>query len=138
MNILNLPAKKRPIPSARALDKWISDAQKQTGVAAQRLGWILASTVVVAALQRAATVEQMPMFLVKGGVYIELQLGLKARTVLAKNKIRLAGGGASPNGASPNRPPAGQKLKPNCYFSAVAKNCAVELATVFKTSTLSE
>jgi hypothetical protein len=62
------------------MDKWLSDAEKQTGVTAKRLGWLVASTVVVAALQRALADDQRPVFLVKGGVYIEFQLGLRART----------------------------------------------------------
>jgi hypothetical protein len=80
VTVFDLPDKGRPVPGVRALDKWLSDAQRQTGVAAQRLGWLVASTVVVAALQRVLAADQKPAFLVKGGVYIEFQLGLRART----------------------------------------------------------
>ncbi|MDR2895791.1 MAG: nucleotidyl transferase AbiEii/AbiGii toxin family protein [Propionibacteriaceae bacterium] len=80
MTVFDLPDKKRPVPSVQAMDRWLSDAQKQTGVGAQRLGWLVASTVVVAALQRALAADENPLFLVKGGVYIEFQLGLQART----------------------------------------------------------
>ncbi|MDR0435460.1 MAG: nucleotidyl transferase AbiEii/AbiGii toxin family protein [Propionibacteriaceae bacterium] len=46
----------------------------------KRIGWMVASTVVIAALQRAQADDQQPLFLVKGGLYLELQLGVKART----------------------------------------------------------
>jgi len=80
MTGLNLPDKKRPVPSVRALQDWTRDAQKATGVAAARVSWLVASTVVVAALQRTVADDGCPLFLVKGGVYIELNLGLRART----------------------------------------------------------
>jgi hypothetical protein len=77
--VFDLPDKQRPSPSANALNRWLSDAEKGTGVLAKRVGWLVASTVVVAALQRALGVGQEPVFLVKGGVYIEFSLGLRAR-----------------------------------------------------------
>jgi hypothetical protein len=80
MTVLDLPNKKRPVPSVQAMGRWLSDAQKQTGIGAQRLGWLVASTVVLAALQRTLSTDEKPLFVVKGGVYIELQLGLRART----------------------------------------------------------
>ena len=80
MSVLDLPDKKRPAPSVPAMEKWIHDAERETGVAPKRLGWVVASTVVVAALQRALADDQEPAFLVKGGVYIEFHLGLAART----------------------------------------------------------
>ncbi len=76
--VLDLPDKKRPAPSVQAMERWIHDAQKQTGIAPKRLGWIVATTVVVAALQRALEGDS-PLFLVKGGVYLELNLGLRSR-----------------------------------------------------------
>ncbi|MDR1442994.1 MAG: nucleotidyl transferase AbiEii/AbiGii toxin family protein [Bifidobacteriaceae bacterium] len=79
MSRLGLPDKDRPVPSVQALEKWVHDAERLTGVAAKRLGWLVASTVVAAALQRAVGGDAMPFFLVKGGVYIEFHFGLKAR-----------------------------------------------------------
>ena len=79
MRVFDLPDKQRPVPSVRALEKWLNDAERDTGVAPKRLGWLVASTVVVAALQRALGDDQQPVFLVKGGVYIEYHLGLRAR-----------------------------------------------------------
>lgn len=75
-----LPDKDRTPISARVLNNWLRDAQKQTGVGEGRLGWILASTIVVAALQRALGEDQQPLFLVKGGLFMEFHLGLRART----------------------------------------------------------
>ena len=80
MKVFDLPDKKRPLPSVRALEKWLNDAERDTGVAPKRLGWLVASTIVVAALQRALGDDRQPVFLVKGGVYIEYHLGLRART----------------------------------------------------------
>jgi hypothetical protein len=76
---LDLPDKARPEPSARALNTWVRDAVRLTGMRERRVGWMLASTVVIAALQRASGVDGRPLFLAKGGVYLEMQLGLGAR-----------------------------------------------------------
>lgn len=76
----SLPDKQRPPASAKVLNNWLRDAQQQTGVGEGRLGWILASTVVVAALQRSLGEDQQPLFLVKGGLSMEFHLGLRART----------------------------------------------------------
>jgi hypothetical protein len=78
--IFDLPDKSRPVPSANAMNRWLSDAEKDTSIAAKRIGWFVASTVVVAALQRALGDDEQPVFFVKGGVYIEFNLGLRART----------------------------------------------------------
>jgi hypothetical protein len=77
--IYDLACEQRPEPSARLLDQWVRDAQSLTGGADKRIGWMLASTVVIAALQRALGSDQQPLFLVKGGLYLELKLGLGAR-----------------------------------------------------------
>ncbi|MPM30644.1 hypothetical protein SDC9_77194 [bioreactor metagenome] len=45
-----LPDKDRTPASAKVLNSWLRDAQKQTGVGEGRIGWILASTVAVASL----------------------------------------------------------------------------------------
>jgi len=79
LSVFDLPDKKRPSPSVPAMERWIHDAERETGVAAKRLGWLVASTVVVAALQRALADDRQPVFLVKGGVYMEFHLGMKAR-----------------------------------------------------------
>jgi Nucleotidyl transferase AbiEii toxin, Type IV TA system len=74
-----LPPKERTATSARVLNLWLRDAQRISGVGEKRIGWLLASTVAVAALQRALGVDQQPLFLVKGGLFMEFHLGLRAR-----------------------------------------------------------
>ena len=49
------------------------------GMAVRRLGWIVASSIVVAALQRALHDDGRPVFLLKGGAYLEIRLGLATR-----------------------------------------------------------
>lgn len=79
----DLPDKPRTPISARVLNNWLRDAQNQTGVGEGRLGWLLASTVAVAvavaALQRAIGNDQQPLFVVKGGLFMEFCLDLRAR-----------------------------------------------------------
>jgi hypothetical protein len=74
-----LPDRGKPPTSKRHLDSWIQQAQPKTGVAAGRLGWLVASSVVIAALQRARADDGHPRFLLKGGAYLEVSLGLRAR-----------------------------------------------------------
>lgn len=74
-----LPEKDRPPASVRAMNQWVRDAVGYTGRAERRVSWTLASTVVVAALQRAMGQDHQPVFLLKGGVYIEFQLGDRTR-----------------------------------------------------------
>lgn len=73
-----LPDKDRVPRSARILDAWVRDAQAVVGTRGDRVGWILASIIVVASLQRAVE-EDTPLFLLKGGTLIERALDLKAR-----------------------------------------------------------
>lgn len=73
------PDRQRIPGSARVLNNWLRDAQNQTGVAEGRIGWLLASTVVVAARQRTLGNDQRPLFLIKGGLFMEFHLGLRAR-----------------------------------------------------------
>ena len=64
---------------ARAIESWIQQAEKKVGIGAGRLGWIVASSVVISALQRSLFGDGEPRFLIKGGAYLELRLGLRAR-----------------------------------------------------------
>ena len=75
----DLPDRQRTPVSARALNMWLRDAQTRTGVGEKRIGWLLASTVAVAALQRALGADEEPLFLLKGGLFMEFHLGLDAR-----------------------------------------------------------
>jgi len=74
-----LPDRGKEPTTRRSLDKWIQNAQHQTGIAAGRLGWLVASSVVTAALQRVVDVDGLPRLLLKGGAYLEVRLGLQAR-----------------------------------------------------------
>lgn len=79
-SVSNLTPKVKPPASARVLDGWVNQAQTNLGVdaAGGRLGWLIASTVVVAALQRAVDVAG-PLFLLKGGTLLQHRLGLDSR-----------------------------------------------------------
>jgi len=65
--------------SKRVLDTWIAHAAGSTGIVERRLGWIVASSVAIAALQRAVHIDGQPRFLLKGGTYLEVRLGLRSR-----------------------------------------------------------
>ena len=69
----------KPPATKQAIDKWIHDAEREVGIGAKRLGWLVASGVVVAAIQRALHDDGLPRFLIKGGAYLELRLGLRTR-----------------------------------------------------------
>jgi hypothetical protein len=74
-----LPDRGKAPASARALNHWVAQAVEKTGLAEGRVGWIIASSVVVAAVQRALGDDQRPLILLKGGTLIEMELGLRAR-----------------------------------------------------------
>jgi hypothetical protein len=66
-----LPPRGKHPNSTRILDGWVAKAQAQVGVDHGRLGWLVASTVVIAALQRAIDDTKQPRFLLKGGTYLQ-------------------------------------------------------------------
>jgi len=74
-----LPDRGKEPTSKRNLDAWIEQAQPKTGVGSGRLGWLVASSVVIAALQRTRADDGHPRFLLNGGAYLEVRLGLRAR-----------------------------------------------------------
>lgn len=67
------PKEKAP-GSARVLDAWITQAERQLGSDGGRLGWLVASTVVAAALQQAVDGQGEPLFLLKGGTLLQHRL----------------------------------------------------------------
>jgi Nucleotidyl transferase AbiEii toxin, Type IV TA system len=75
----NLVARGKEPTAKRNLDTWISQAVEKTGIAPKRLSWLVASSVVIGALQREISEDGYPRVLLKGGAYIEVRLGLKAR-----------------------------------------------------------
>ena len=62
------------------LNRWVAAAQQVAGVEVGRLGWLIASTIVIAALQRAVDETGRTHFLLKGGTYLLYRLGLTGRT----------------------------------------------------------
>ncbi|MDR2565912.1 MAG: nucleotidyl transferase AbiEii/AbiGii toxin family protein [Bifidobacteriaceae bacterium] len=73
------PKDKRP-NSARVLNAWITQAQERLGSGGSRLGWLVASTVVTAALQRAVDEAGRTRFLLKGGTMLQYRLPGMSRT----------------------------------------------------------
>lgn len=74
-----LPPRGKHPNSTRILDGWVAKAQAQVGVDHGRLGWLVASTVVIAALQRAIDDTTQPRFLLKGGTYLQHRLNWTGR-----------------------------------------------------------
>lgn len=75
----DLPQRGKAPGSKRDLDAWITQAVSKTGIVERRLSWMVASSVVIIALQRALHTDGKPRFLLKGGTYLEIRLGLHAR-----------------------------------------------------------
>jgi hypothetical protein len=78
--LARLPDRGKEPNSSAVLDKWIAAAQHSADIEAGRLGWLVASTVVIAALQRAVDSTGRAHFLLKGGTYLQYRLGSTGRT----------------------------------------------------------
>ncbi|MBW2700757.1 MAG: nucleotidyl transferase AbiEii/AbiGii toxin family protein [Deltaproteobacteria bacterium] len=74
-----LAARDKPPATRRAIETWIQQAEASAGIGASRLGWMVAASIVIAALQRITQEDAQPRFLLKGGAYLEFRLGIKAR-----------------------------------------------------------
>lgn len=74
------PKGKQP-NSASVLDTWIAQAAGRIGDEASggRLGWLVASSIAVAAIQRAVDVDGRQLFLLKGGTLLQHRLRTTAR-----------------------------------------------------------
>lgn len=74
--------KKSQPASASILNKWITLAESRLGeeVGGGRLGWLIASSVAVAAAQRAVDQDGQQLFLLKGGTLLLHRLDVPART----------------------------------------------------------
>ena len=69
------PVKDKPPHNRSVLERWLTEASKQTGVAAGRLRRWLGFMVVAAMLDEARHADDgEPLFLVKGGVAMELRV----------------------------------------------------------------
>ncbi|WIY83733.1 nucleotidyl transferase AbiEii/AbiGii toxin family protein [Propionimicrobium sp. PCR01-08-3] len=75
------PKAKEPV-SAKVLNTWIAQAEGQLGDEAKggRLGWLIASSVAVGAVQRALDEDGRQLFLLKGGTLLQHRLNATART----------------------------------------------------------
>lgn len=79
-DLASLPDKDRAPSSVNILNQWVHQAARLLGVGDPgRLSWQIASTIVVAALQRASDPELGTLFLLKGGAFLERRLSLTAR-----------------------------------------------------------
>lgn len=75
------PKAKQPV-STKVLNSWIAQAEGQLGDEARggRLGWLIASSVAIAAVQRALDADGRQLFLLKGGTLLQHRLNATART----------------------------------------------------------
>ena len=75
------PKTKQPV-SAAVLSNWIAKAESQVGMEGKggRLGWLVASSVATAAIQRAVDEDGRQLFLLKGGTWLQHRLPANART----------------------------------------------------------
>jgi len=75
------PKPKEPV-STKVLNTWIAQAEGKLGDEAKggRLGWLVASSVAIAAVQRAIDAEGRHLFLLKGGTLLQHRLRATART----------------------------------------------------------
>lgn len=74
------PKTKQPV-SASVLNAWISQAEGKLGEDAKggRLGWLVGSSVAIAAVQRAIDADGRKLFLLKGGTLLQHRLNATAR-----------------------------------------------------------
>ena len=77
-----VPPKAKQPNSANVLSNWITLAEGRVGLDAQggRLGWLVASSVAIAAVQRALDADGRQLFLLKGGTLLQHRLNVTART----------------------------------------------------------
>lgn len=75
------PKAKQPA-SVTVLNNWIAQAEGKLGPEAKggRLGWLVASSVAIACVQRAIDAEGRQLFLLKGGTLLQHRLHATART----------------------------------------------------------
>lgn len=74
------PRTKQPV-SVKVLNTWIAHAERSIGGEARagRLGWLVASSVAIAAVQRATDSDGRHRFLLKGGTLLQHRLPIAAR-----------------------------------------------------------
>lgn len=70
---------RKPPHSVQVLQRWITQAERHSGVAVVRQQRWVSYMILAAMLDRARDADDRPLFLLKGGVALELRLGLQAR-----------------------------------------------------------
>jgi hypothetical protein len=73
------PTKDKPPFNVSVLERWLTEASQQTGIAAGRLRRWLGLMIVAAMLDQARHGDGEPLFLAKGGVAMELRVDSGAR-----------------------------------------------------------
>ena len=71
--------KAKPPANRVALERWIAQKAQEDGIAAARLRRAVSFMVLSAVLVRFVDEEGSPLFLLKGGVAMELRVGTRAR-----------------------------------------------------------
>jgi len=79
-SLKTLDAKKKEPLNVRVLDGWIAQARDRLDSYGPRLGWLVAATVVTAAVQRAVDEDGRSLFLLKGGTMLQYRLPGMSRT----------------------------------------------------------
>lgn len=72
--LATMGARNKQPNSARILNSWVSQAERNWGTGPGRLGWLLASSVVTAKLQTVTDNNRSPLFLLKGGTLLQHRL----------------------------------------------------------------
>lgn len=75
----DLPARNKPPHNVNVLGRWLTESANHSGMTAGRLRRWLGFMVVAAMLDRARRDDGEPMFLIKGGVAMDLRIGRSAR-----------------------------------------------------------
>lgn len=92
------PKTKQPV-STKVLNTWIAQAEGQLGDEAKggRLGWLIASSVAIAAVQRALDEDGRQLFLLKGGTLLQhrLNVGVRRRCSVKGGVTLFRGTGAA-------------------------------------------
>ncbi len=80
--IAGLAPKEKQPNSSTVLNAWIAQAEGKLGPEARggRLGWLVASSVAIAAVQRAVDADGRHLFLLKGGTWLQHRVNATART----------------------------------------------------------
>ena len=70
---------RKPPHSVQVLQRWITEAERHSGVAVARQQRWVSYMVLAAMLDQVRDEDDQPLFLLKGGVALELRFGLQAR-----------------------------------------------------------